>query len=68
MIYFQESTNRLLSERKLDETELETIVQYETLDSLDYFTIFNFPENIPIIQFEVVNNNIKLKIKKTRNY
>ena len=66
MIHLQESINRLLSERKLDETELETIVQYETADSLDDFTIFNLPESIPTIESEVVDYNMtyKLKVRK----
>ena len=66
LIHLQESINRLLSERKLDETELETIVQYETADSLDDFTIFNLPESIPTIESEVVDNNMtyKLKVRK----
>ena len=66
LIHLQESINRLLSERKLDETELETIVQYETADSLDDFTIFNLPESTPTIKSEVVDNNMiyKLKVRK----
>ncbi len=63
MINLQKSINRLLSERKLDETELETIVQYETSNSLDDFTIFNLPESVLTIQSEEVDNNKKYKLK-----
>ena len=67
LINLQKSINRLLSERKLDEIELETIVQYETADSLDDFTIFNLPESIPTIESKVDENNnmtYKLKVRK----
>ena len=65
MIHLQKSINRLLSERKLDEIELETKVQYETADSLDDFTIFNLPESIPTIQSEGDDNKTyKLKVRK----